>query len=252
MKKQCLLLIFTFQLFVFSGCSLFKSNLSGSSSPPAILVFTKTSGFYHSSIPEGVAAIQKLGTENNFRIDTTREASWFTTDSLAKYAAVVFLNTTGDVLNPEQEKAFENYIKSGGGYVGIHAASDTEFEWEWYNHLVGAQFESHPEIQEADILIVNRNHPSTSFLPDTWHRKDEWYNYKNIYPGIKVLARLDESSYSGSKNGRQHPFAWYHEYDGGRAFYTGGGHTAESYREPLFLQHLLGGINYAIKHEPSK
>lgn len=213
---------------------------------PRVLVFTKTSGFYHNSIPAGAAAVHLLGVQNNFRVDTTASAHYFVEDSLKQYNAVVFLSTTMNVLDAEQQTAFERYIQAGGGYVGIHAATDTEYDWPWYNKLVGAYFLSHPRNQNAVINVVDKNHPSTSFLPDKWQRFDEWYNYKNIQPGLKVLATLDESSYEGGTNGDFHPIAWYHEFDGGRAFYTGGGHTRESFSEPLFLRHLLGGIQYAM------
>ncbi|MGV3539264.1 MAG: ThuA domain-containing protein [Rufibacter sp.] len=206
-----------------------------------MLVFYKTAGYYHRSIPAGLAALQKMGLENGFKIDTTKNASYFEPDSLKKYQAVVFLSTTQDVLNQSQQSAFEQFIKAGNGFVGIHAATDTEYGWPWYNQLVGAQFMSHPKVQKATVLVQDKNHLATSFLPDQWVREDEWYNFKNINPNVKVLASLDESSYKGGKNGAQHPIAWYHEFDGGRAFYTGGGHTDESFKEPLFLQHCWAG-----------
>lgn len=219
---------------------------SCSDDSPRILVFYKTAGFYHESIPTGIQAIQKLGAENGFRVDTTQDASKFTQRELKKYSAVVFLSTTMNVLNADQQVAFERYIQAGGGYVGIHAAADTEYEWPWYNKLVGAYFLSHPANQLAAINVLDTTHISTKGLPARWERTDEWYNYKNIYAGIHVLAELDEKTYEGGVNGAHHPIAWYHAYDGGRSFYTGGGHTKESYTEPLFLKHLLGGIRYAI------
>ncbi|WP_133272300.1 MULTISPECIES: ThuA domain-containing protein [Hymenobacter] len=229
------------------GCSASATNSTPLATPtPAILVFYKTAGFKHESIPVGRAAIQKLGQENGIKVDTTVNASAFTVDNLKQYDAVVFLSTTQDVLNDAQQAAFEQYIRSGKGFVGIHAATDTEYGWPWYNRLVGAYFSSHPAIQPAIIRVTNKTHSATSFLPDAWPRTDEWYNFKNIQPTITVLATLDESSYSGGTNGATHPIAWHHEFDGGRAFYTAGGHTNESYQEPLFLRHLLGGIQYAI------
>ncbi len=216
---------------------------------PRILVFAKTKGWYHTSIPSGMAAIQKLGRENNFQVDTTKNAAYFVEDSLKHYSAVVFLSTTQNVLDPDQQVAFERYIQAGGGYVGIHAAADTEYNWPWYNKLVGAYFASHPNnpnVREATVDVLDTTHISTKGLPTHWPRKDEWYNYKSINPDMHVLANLDEDSYEGGTNGSSHPIAWYHEYDGGRAFYTGGGHTDESFSETLFVKHLLGGIQYAI------
>ena len=213
---------------------------------PKVLVFSKTVKFHHASIPAGQAALMKLGKENNFDVDTTTDASWFTDKNLKKYDAVIFLSTTGDVLNDEQQAAFEKFIRSGKGYMGIHAATDTEYDWPWYNQLVGAYFKSHPKQQDATLNIVDNTHISTKHLPATWKRFDEWYNFKSLQPGLHVLITIDEKSYSGGENGDFHPMAWYHDFDGGRAFYTEFGHTDESYLDPMFLQHLLGGIQYAI------
>lgn len=226
-----------------------KSSATFVKKAPRVLVFTKTKGWYHTSIPSGIAAIQKLGRENGFDVDTTKNANYFVEDSLKNYAAVIFLSTTLNVLNADQQVAFERYIEAGGNFVGIHSAADTEYDWPWYNKLVGAYFSSHPgnpNVRKAIVSVVDTTHISTKGLPKRWERTDEWYNYKNIQPDLKVLAFLDEDSYEGGTNGDYHPIAWYHEFDGGRAFYTGGGHTDESYSEPLFLQHLLGGIKYAI------
>jgi type 1 glutamine amidotransferase len=211
-----------------------------------VLVFYKTAGFYHTSIPTALKALQALGKENNIGVDTTTNANWFRKSKLKKYHAVVFLSTTGDVLNEKQQLAFQNYIRSDNGFVGIHSATSTERDWFWYCKLVGAYLDYHPEIQKATINVIDKTHPATSFLPARWDRIDEWYNFKSISPNIKVLATLDESSYKGGINGSNHPIAWYQEFEGGRAFYTAGGHTDDSFSEPLFLKHLLGGIVYAI------
>jgi uncharacterized protein len=211
-----------------------------------ILVFSKTAGFRHKSIPAGKAALLQLGKAHSVAVDTTENAAYFTADSLQQYAAVVFLNTTGDVLNAAQQAAFEKYIQSGGGFAGVHAATDTEFDWPWYNKLAGAYFASHPEIQEAAIDVLDKVHPSTTHLPDRWEREDEWYNFKSMNPDVRVLANLDESTYKGGENGARHPIAWYHAYDGGRAFYTAMGHTEASYSDELFLEHVWGGITYAM------
>jgi cytochrome c len=235
------LLTFFFLAGLFFSCQ--------NNSTPRVLVFTKTKGYYHESIPEGVAAVQKLGKENGFEVDTTKDASSFTEENLKKYKAVIFLSTTGNVLNGDQQVAFERFIQAGGGYVGIHAAADTEYEWLWYNNLVGAYFQSHPNnpnVRKAVIQVVDTTHSSTKGLPLRWERSDEWYNYRNIYTALKVVAKLDEESYEGGENGDNHPIAWYHDFDGGRAFYTGSGHTKETYAEPLYLKHLLGGIKYAM------
>ncbi|WP_316841533.1 ThuA domain-containing protein [Pedobacter gandavensis] len=211
-----------------------------------ILVFSKTSGFHHSSIKEGVIALQELAKAHNFIADTTTDAKKFNTQHLKQYAAIVFLNTTGDVFDTQQEKAFETYIKSGGGFVGVHAATNTEFDWPWYGKLVGAYFVKHPAPQFANLKVIDTKTIATSHLPEIWNRKDEWYNFRDISPDLHILINVDESSYKGGSNGANHPMAWYQDFDGGRAFYTGLGHTAASYTDPLFLQHLWGGLQYAM------
>jgi len=227
-------------IFIFQSCN-------NRSTPARILVFTKTAGFVHSSIPAGKAAIMKLGQENKFQVDTTSDANYFTEDSLKNYSAVVFLSTTMNVLNSYQEAEFERYIQSGGGFVGIHAATDTEYEWGWYGRMVGGYFQSHPPgVHEANLNVIDATHGSTKHLKSPWKRTDEWYNFKKLNPDVTVLLKIDEKSYKGGENGDNHPMSWYHEYDGGRAWYTALGHTDESYAEPDFLKHVLGGIQYAI------
>ncbi len=212
-----------------------------------VLIFCKTAGFHHASIAVGIPAIIKLGQEHNFDVDTTTDATKFIYDNLKQYAAVIFLSTTGDVLNDAQQAEFEKYIRSGGGFVGVHSATDTEYDWAWYGNLVGAYFRNHPSVQQvATLHIVDPNFPATKGLPKEWSRKDEWYNFKWIAPNLHVLITIDEKTYTGGNNGDNHPMSWYHEYDGGRAFYTALGHTDESYSDPLYLGHLLGGIEYAM------
>ncbi|MBF9254208.1 ThuA domain-containing protein [Pontibacter sp. 172403-2] len=236
-------------LYLMAACLLFLCSCSKErSDKPKVLVFSKTAGFHHASIPAGIAAIQKLGSENGFNVDTTTNAAFFNEDTLKQYSAVIFLSTTGDVLNNYQEADFERYIQAGGGFVGIHAATDTEYDWGWYGRLVGAYFNGHPKIQEAVLHVVDKENPATKHLPDPWKRTDEWYNFKQLNPENKVLLTIDESSYEGGTNGETHPMAWYKDYDGGRSFYTELGHTDESYQDPLYLKHILGGIQYAIGH----
>jgi len=215
-----------------------------------VLVFSKTAGFRHESIAAGVQAIRELGEAHGFAVTATEDAATFTSRGLHRYAAVVFLNTTGDVLARAQQAAFEEYVRTGGGFVGVHSAADTEYDWAFYGDLVGAYFASHPAIQRATVRVEDRAHPATAHLDASWVRTDEWYNYRtNVRSTARVLASLDESTYTGGAMGRDHPIAWYREFAGGRSFYTGGGHTVESYREPAFRAHLLGGIRYAAGQE---
>lgn len=190
--------------------------------------------------------IRQLGVDNGFAVDATEDAAVFTTANLAQYKAVVWLSTTGDVLNAAQQTAFESYIRGGGGYAGVHAAADTEYDWPWYGGLVGSFFKSHPATQAATVRFEDRANPSTGHTAPTWNRTDEWYDYRtNPRTDVKVLATVDESTYSGGAMGADHPITWCHGYEGGRAWYTGMGHTEESYADPTFTKLVLGGIQVA-------
>lgn len=220
-----------------------------SPSPPAavkVLVFSKTAGFRHDSIATAVSVLTTVGSQQGLALDATEDAAVFAAENLAGYQAVLFLLTTGDVLDPAQQAAFEGYIRGGGGYVGVHSATDTEYEWPFYGELVGAYFKGHPALQEAAITVGDRAHPSTADLPDRWTRTDEWYNFRASPRGkVHVLASVDETSYQGGEHGRDHPVAWCREFEGGRSWYTAGGHAGASYLEPLFAAHLVGGIRWA-------
>ncbi len=211
-----------------------------------VLVFTKTAGFHHQSIPAGIAAVQKMGSNNGFAVDTTTNSALFTDKNLKSYAAIIFLSTTGNVLDSAQQDAFINYIHSGGGFVGVHAATDTEADWPWYVRLVGASFANHPKPQVANILVVDSTDRTTQHLPRPWRKMEEWYNFKEIPKEVHVLLAADESSYEGGKNGTDHPLAWYHNFEGGRAFYTALGHFDDAYSDALFLEHLEKGIEWAM------
>ncbi|WP_052852950.1 ThuA domain-containing protein [Streptomyces avicenniae] len=210
------------------------------------LVFSKTAGFRHDSITAGIAAIQDLGEQNGFEVTATEDASVFNDADLAEYEVVIWLSTTGDVLNDDQQGAFQRYIEGGGGYAGVHAAADTEYDWPWYGDLVGGYFAGHPAPQDATVHVEDADHPSTASLPAEWDRHDEWYNYApNPREDAHVLATLDEGSYEGGTMGDDHPISWCKDVNTGRAWYTGMGHTQESFAEPEFLDHLLGGIQTA-------
>ena len=229
-----------------------------------VLVFSRTTGFRHSSIDEGIAAIQQLGEANDFQVDASEDPTLFRDNVLSRYDAVVFLSTTGDPLNDSQQAAFERYIRGGGGYAGIHAAADTEYTWTWYGKLVGAYFRNHPPgTPTATVRIEDADHHSTQGLPDPWERVDEWYNYQQPEgavvggggddwspreAGVHVLATVDESTYDeqdGNTTDDDHPISWCQRYDGGRSWYTGMGHTEASFTEANFLKHLLGGLEVA-------
>jgi type 1 glutamine amidotransferase len=213
----------------------------------SILVYSRTAGYRHGSIPDGIEAIQRLGSQLNFAVEHTEDPAAFTDAGLEAHAAVVFLNTTGDVLDSAQQSALERFIRAGGGFAGVHSAADTEYDWPWYGQLVGAWFERHPAIQEARLAVADPGHPATRCLPATWNRRDEWYDFRSAPPaGATILLTLDESSYRGGRMGTPHPVSWSREYDGGRTWYTALGHTRESYTEPGFLDHLAGGILWVM------
>jgi type 1 glutamine amidotransferase len=220
-----------------------------------VLVFTRTAGYRHDSIGAGVEAIRQLGNNNGFAVEATEDPAQFNDAGLASFDVVVWLSTTADVLNDEQQGAFERYIQAGGGWVGVHAAADTEYTWPWYGQLLGgnAWFLIHPAIQTVQLDVEEPDHASTAHLPARFSLQDEWYNYMvNPRPAVNVLLRLDESSYQVGEGamGSDHPIAWYHEFDGGRAWYTGLGHRIELYTDPVFTQHLLGGIRWAAGVAP--
>lgn len=233
------------------------SNLASLLAAPApvdatrVLLFSETRGYRHDAIETALLALQQLATSADVQtVSEGDSAGVFTDANLANYDAVVWVLTSGDVLDADEQSAFERFIRAGGGYAGIHAASDTEYEWPWYGRLVGAYFARHPVIQTASQTVEDGSHPSTAHLGSTWIRTDEWYDYsENPRERVNVLLSLDENTYSDGGMGGDHPSAWYHAYDGGRSWYTGGGHTIASYAESVFRAHLLGGLLYAAGKE---
>jgi cytochrome c len=230
-----------------------------------ILVFSKTAGFRHSSIDEGITALKLMGAQNAFQVDAVEESTLFTDEVLNRYDVVVFLSTTSDVLNDTQQAAFERYIRSGHGYVGIHSATDTEYLWPWYGQLTGGYFRNHPNgTPVATAVVEDTEHHSTRHLPLRWTRNDEWYNYQKPdnpmvngggldystrNSGVHVLLTMDESTYAEADGSDgvddDHPISWCRLYDGGRMWYTGLGHTEASYLDPNVLKHILGGLEIA-------
>ena len=214
-----------------------------------ILIFSKTNGYRHESIETGIAAIKRLGKENNFSVDATEDSLDINDKKLSRYQAVIFLCPTGKVLGEQQQTALQKFIHKGKGFMGIHSATDCETNWPWYVKMIGASFDIHPKQQQAKLIVVDNTHISTKHLPAVWERWDEWYNFHNLNPDVHVLIKIDEKSYEGGKHGDNHPMAWYQNFEGGKIFYTELGHTKESYGEPLYLQHILGGIKYALGYK---
>lgn len=212
----------------------------------SVLVYSHTNGFRHAAIPDGIEAFQSLGEAHGWTVEATEDSTVFRPDRLAGVDVVVFLNTTGDAVGPEGQEALRAFVENGGGYVGVHSAADTEYDWPWYGRLVGAYFEGHPRVQTATVRVEDAEHPSTRMLPAEWVRRDEWYNYRESPRGdVRVLLALDESTYEGGTMGGDHPIAWSHTVGDGRSWYTGGGHTPESYVDDQFRAHLTGGVRWA-------
>jgi len=212
----------------------------------SVLVITETKGFVHKSINAGLDLIKSLGDDNKFNVYFSNSSDVIIEENLENISSIIFLNTTGDILNLRQQEVMEKFIRGGKGYVGIHSATDTEYDWKWYGGLVGAYFKNHPiGTAKAKINTINSQHISTKHLEKDWEIRDEWYDFYNINPNINVLLNLDESSYSGGQHGDNHPITWFHEYEGGRSFYTGLGHLSEIYSDARFINLLRGGILYA-------
>lgn len=254
-KKTIVAIAFLVSFLLIYSCKTSSTQLgvnspttSKTEAPASILVFSKTAGFRHASIGKGIEALKTMGGLQHWKMNFSEDASLFTKEELSKYNLILFLNTTGDILNPDQQTAFENYVKSGGNYVGVHAASDTEFDWLFYAEMVGAQFKSHPKQQKATLTKTpNCQHPSVEHYNTTFEKFDEWYNFKKpVASYVNVLLSIDENSYQGDRMGTYHPISWYHVYQGGRVFYTAMGHDDASYSDADFLKHLQEGIRWAL------
>lgn len=230
------------------GCLL---SAASSAQQFNVALFSKTAGWHHEATNEGVTAVKRLSELHQFNVFWSEDANRiFTDQELAKYKVVVFLLTTGDVLNPEQQAAFERYIRAGGGYVGVHSASDTEYEWPWYTKMVGHMFVAHPHIQTATIKVENRDFPGMDRFAGRFLATEEWYEFDaSRSPNLTYLLSVDESTYEPKKrasgNPPFHPISWYQNYDGGRAFYTALGHIPATYSDPSFMHHIYGGIYWA-------
>ena len=235
------LLFINFFLFPFDT-DINCLNCSGNNSY-SVLVITETKGWVHDSIESGLKLIQNIGNKNNFNVYHSDNSSVITYKNLKEIKTIIFLNTTEEILTDVEQKVMESFIKSGKGFVGVHSAADTEYNWQWYGKLVGAYYRNHPEVMNGKILTIN--HKITNHLDSEWEIEDEWYNFDYVNYDINILLNLDEDSYIGGEHPDYHPITWYHEYDGGRSFYTGLGHTKEVYDDERFIKLLEKGILYA-------
>jgi len=244
--KSNLLIILAFFLLVSSSVQAEQFS---------VFLFTKTDGWHHKSINAAVTAMEKLAQKHHFSIDWHEDAARINEENLAKYDVVMFMLTTGDILNEEQKQVMERFVQSGKGFVGVHSASDTEYGWDWYTKMVGRSFHIHPLIQTAELSVINRKFPGMERMPDRFLWTDEWYEFAaERIDNLNYILSVDESTFdpeakwdtkSGEGMGEFHPIAWYHEYDGGRAFYTALGHLGATYSDTLFMEHIYGGLYWA-------
>ena len=240
------LIIFAFLLLGIIRCNERISKTPLNHNDLNVLIYSKTEAYRHSNIETAVLKLKEFAGTKGFDMSISESDSIIHPDSLARYNVIVFLNTTGNIFNTEQQAYFRQWYRNGKGFVGIHSATDTEYDWPWYHQLVGGYFEDHPPgTSEARIQVIDGNHHSTSMLPRPWIMNEEWYNLRDLVPETNKLLNLDESSYEGGRMGADHPLAWYREFDGGRSWYTAMGHKAETFSDSIFLEHICGGIAYA-------
>lgn len=230
------------------------SSLQAQKQFKALLV-TNTNGWHHESLHYGVVALKELATKNFFDIEVFQDPKSFNDNFLKQFQVVIFLNTTGDIFNGEQQKVMERFIQAGKGYVGIHSASDTEYDWEWYTKLVGRMFYIHPAVQTAKLQVLDASFPGLQDFADGKQWTDEWYEFgEEKVKDLHYVLGVDETTYNarvgwgekkGEGMGKLHPIAWYHNFDGGRSFYTALGHLPTNFSSESFLNHLYAGILWA-------
>jgi len=220
-----------------------------------VLVYSGSTGFRHDSIPAAVTALKSLGAKAGYTIDATEDPEVFTAEKLKGYQAIVFVSSTTDPKKPESEwfvgarrEALQGFLKDGKGVVGLHAAGDSHYHWGWYGRMIGGYFERHPKgTPKATVTVVDSKHPATAKLPKTVERVDEWYYYKDFDPTVHVLITVDPATIGeGEADVNPNPLVWYHDFGGGRVFYSGLGHTAENYSEPYIITLLTGALEYAV------
>lgn len=246
MIKRLLILVFLFHAVV---------TISFAQKQFKALLVTTTRGWHHEALHAAVLAVQQLGAKNNFDVELWQDPNGFTDKYVSQFSVIVFLHTTGDIFDTAQQKVMERFIQSGKGYVGVHSASDTEYDWDWYTKMVGRMFRIHPAVQTAKLTVLDPKFPGLQGFGNGRLWTDEWYEFgPEKTSGLQYILAVDETTYNpkvqwGEKKsegmGALHPIAWYHNWDGGRAFYTALGHVPQSFSDPDFLNHLLGGIRWA-------
>jgi uncharacterized protein len=213
-----------------------------------LLVFSRTTGYRHASIPAGIGAFRELAAAHGLAVEATEDPAALAEGGLERYAAVVFLSATGEVLDDPGRAALQRYVCAGGGFLGVHSAANAEPGWPFYGRLLGARFAGHPEPQAAVVTVEDRDHPATAHLPARWRWDDEWYDFTaDPRPAVRVLASVDERQYRGPAAGADRPLVWCQPVGAGRSFYTALGHAAGAYRAPEFQRHLLGALSWTAR-----
>lgn len=247
--------MFVYRLLLLAVAAFGLSGTAwASDGSPRVLLFSHSTGYRHASIEPGIAAIKALGQREKIEMVASEDPAVFSAEGLKDFDAIILLSTSTDPKKPESEwfvgprrDALQAFVRSGGGVVGIHAASDSHYHWPWYIKMIGAHFARHPEgTPEGEIHVADPNHESTKSLPESVRRVDEWYYFDDYDPRAHLLVTLDPASI-GEKDVNPNPVSWAHEFEGGRVFYTAMGHTAESYSDPNFLTHLAGGLKWVMK-----
>ncbi|MFZ1676858.1 MAG: ThuA domain-containing protein [Saprospiraceae bacterium] len=247
MQKNLISTLFLFIGFIFMLGSCKQSNPDPNQKKMQnVLIFSRTKAFRHECIEPGTIALESYFKTHGIHSMHSEDSSMISDEKLQPFDAIIFFQTTGNILDSIQQLALQKFIKSGKGFVGIHSAADTEYDWPWYVNMVGAPFADHPDIQSATLQKVDTSHIACKHLPARWTRTDEWYNFKQPPTNVQVLLTIDESTYHGGTMGANHPMSWCHPYDGGKAFYTALGHTVESYKDTIFLEHLRQGVLWVV------
>ena len=226
-----------------------------------VLVYQRNGqGFVHDNLTASAAAIQELGAQKGFGVDVSSNAAVFEDRNLRQYQALIFANSNNEAFeNDAQRAVFQRYLRSGGGFMGIHSSTGSERPWAYFQQMQGAKFLRHPPLQKFTINITDPGHPSTAHLNNTWAWTDECYFFTNVNPDIHVLLSLETKTLKdpklatapGQKSNGVFPLAWCHEFEGARVFYTALGHKIECYSDPIFRKHLLGGIQWVMREEPA-
>ena len=221
----------------------------------AILLFSKSSGFRHAgSIDTSKIVFAELARRNNWFLYDTEDGGVFSPQLLAKFKVVVFNNSTGEVINEEQKKSVEDYVKNGGRLMGIHGAGDDSHHWDWYEqNLMGAKFSHHPlkeHLQEAEVVLeAVPDTILTDQLPLRWRLTEEWYVFfeNPRAKGFNIIYTIDGDKINPNGNmlwmsdknfgmGKDHPVAWYKTLEKGSTFYTSMGHDQSTWRHKEFVR----------------